>query len=407
MAIIRISGPDAFEGCARLTGTLPPPRRAAVRTIRTLSGAVLDSGLVIAFPEGESFTGQPVVELQLHGSVAVCRATLAALGEIHGFRRAEAGEFTRRALENDRLDLTQVEGLADLIDAETELQREQARRVLTGELSAQVQSWRQDLIAAAALIEATLDFADEDVPVDVIPDVISLVDGVHGEIERQSAGVGAAERIRDGFEVAIMGPPNAGKSTLLNRIAQREVALTSEIAGTTRDVIELRIDLQGLPITLLDTAGLRESVDPLESAGIDLARARAERADLRIWLSLEEDDAPQGADIVLAARDDDGSQGGVSGKTGAGIPELLGRVHDVIEPRIPGAHLATRERHRANMMVAARHLSESLDLLRSGVELELVAEELRRGSTVLGDIIGVVGVEDLLDRIFSSFCIGK
>lgn len=407
VAIIRISGPEAFHGCARLTGPLPPPRRAALRSIRDLSGAVLDSGLVLNFPGGASFTGEPVVELHLHGSVAVVRATLSALAGIPGFRAAEAGEFTRRALENERLDLTQVEGLADLIDAETDLQREQARRVLTGELSSRVQSWRRDLVEAAALIEATLDFSDEEVPVDVRPDVLAILERVERDLGVHSAGADAAERIRDGFEIAIMGPPNAGKSTLLNNIAKRQVALTSEIAGTTRDVIEVRIDLNGFPVTLLDTAGLRETLDPLEAAGIGMARARAREADLRIWLSLAAGDAPEEADIVLPARDDAGSLGGISGRTGAGVSDLLGRVHTVLAGRVPPDRLAVRERHRRGMLAAGSHLGESMKLIRLGQDGELVAEEIRRASEALAEMIGAVGVEDLLDEIFGRFCIGK
>ncbi len=407
VAIIRISGASAFEGCARLTGPMPAPRLASLRTIRDLAGEVLDTGLVLAFPEGASFTGEPVVEFQVHGSVAVVRSILSVLGQIPGFRAADAGEFTRRALENQRLDLTQVEGLADLVDAETDLQRRQAQAVMTGELSNRVQAWRRNLVDAASLLTATLDFADEDVPVDVMPDVQALLEAVADDLKVQLAGAVAAERIRDGFEVAIMGPPNAGKSTLMNAIARRQVALTSSLAGTTRDVLELRIDLQGIPVTLLDTAGLRETTDPLESAGIDLARSRAREADLRIWLSVDKSDVPPDVDLSYVAQDDEGRSSGISGKTGRGVPELLSQIHVILSSRISPDRLAIRDRHRRGMQAAATHLDEAFAMIRANSDIELVAEEVARSAGALAEMIGAVGVEDLLETIFSRFCIGK
>jgi tRNA modification GTPase len=229
-------------------------------------------------------TGEQSAELQLHGSVAIIRSVLMTLSSISELREAEAGEFTRRALENGCLDLTQVEGLADLIESETEAQRRQAMRVLSGAIGDKASKWRTDLIRAAALIEATIDFADEEVPVDVSPEVLELLAGVMLDLEAEISGVRISERIRDGFEVAIVGRPNVGKSTLLNALAGREAAITSEIAGTTRDVIEVRMELAGLPVTLLDTAGLRETDDVVETAGVALAKKRAEQADLRLLM---------------------------------------------------------------------------------------------------------------------------
>ena len=408
VSIIRISGPGALDACRALTGSTPLPRLTALRTIRApANGEILDSGLVIFFESGASFTGEDVVELQLHGSVAVMRAVLGALESLNDLRPAEPGEFTRRALDNQRLDLSQVEGLADLIDAETELQRKQAQDVLSGALSEKVHVWRRKLIEAAALLEATLDFADEEVPVDIGPDVMERVSRVKSDLERELAGYEAAERIRDGFEVAIMGPPNAGKSTLLNAIARRPVALTSEIAGTTRDVLEVRIDLRGLPVTLLDTAGIRETGDPLEAAGIDLAKQRASSADIRVWLDAGDNSVPPDADIVLTARDDDGHLGGISGKTGSGIDDLLGRLGTLLSDRIPQSRLLIRERHRIAMVAARSHLEEASEMLISSGEPELTAESLRRASISLADLIGGIDVDDLLDDIFSRFCIGK
>lgn len=406
VAVVRISGPDAFTGVGTLCA-LPAARRAALRKICDGEGRILDEGLVLLFPEGASFTGEPVVELQLHGSLAVVQAVLRALDKIPGFRPAEAGEFTRRALENQRLDLVQVEGLADLIEAETEAQRLQAQAVLSGALSEKVGQWRADLIEAGALLEVTLDFADEEVPVDVTPDVAARIRSVQASLEREIAGFAAAERVRDGFEVAIMGPPNAGKSTLLNAIAKRPVALTSEIAGTTRDVLEVRIDLGGLPVTLLDTAGIRETQDVLETAGIELARTRARQADLRVWLDTDGSEPGGDMDIVLRAKDDEGTSDGISGRTGSGVSALLERIGSILEERVPENRLAIRERHRSAMIRAAELLRVVGDGLDQGLVPELAAEQLREASGCLAEIVGGIDVEDLLGEIFGRFCIGK
>ncbi|WP_373050624.1 tRNA uridine-5-carboxymethylaminomethyl(34) synthesis GTPase MnmE, partial [Thalassovita aquimarina] len=284
VAVIRVSGPLAHSAGERLAGMLPDPRKAGLRLLRDGQGVRLDEALVLTFPDKSSFTGEAVVELQLHGSVAVVASVLRELGNMDGLRQAEPGEFTRRALENGRLDLAQVEGLADLIEAETEAQRRQALRVLSGDLGNRAEEWRRDLIRAASLLEATIDFADEDIPVDVSPEVNELLDRVIASLSKEIAGVSAAERVRTGFEVAIVGAPNVGKSTLLNALAGRDAAITSEYAGTTRDVIEVRMDLAGLPVTLLDTAGLRETQDKVEEIGIKRARERAGLADLRVFL---------------------------------------------------------------------------------------------------------------------------
>ena len=256
VAIIRISGADAFSGVSKLVGSLQYEKSMALRAVRTPEGDLLDQALVLTFVAGASFTGEDVVELQLHGSPAITQAVLRQLSLLEGFVAAEAGEFTRRALENGCLDLTQVEGLSDLIEAETEAQRIQAIRVFDGALGAKADVWRQRLIRAVSLVEATIDFADEDVPTDVMPEVKELLEAVRKELSLEAAGVEIAERVRDGFEVAIVGAPNVGKSTLLNAIAGRDAAITSEYAGTTRDIIEVKIDLGGLPVTFLDTAGL-------------------------------------------------------------------------------------------------------------------------------------------------------
>ncbi|MCW3781470.1 tRNA uridine-5-carboxymethylaminomethyl(34) synthesis GTPase MnmE [Defluviimonas salinarum] len=414
IAVIRISGPDAWPAVRFLAGSLPPPRRAGLRKLR-LDGEVIDEAMIVTYAAGASFTGEETAELQVHGATATVAAVLKALSERPGLRPADAGEFTRRALENGRLDLAQVEGLADLIEAETEAQRKQALRVLSGAVGARAEGWRRDLIRAAALLEATIDFADEDVPVDVTPEVLALIDAVAEELRREMRGFGAAERVREGFEVAIVGRPNAGKSTLLNALAGRDAAITSEVAGTTRDVIEVRMDLDGLAVTLLDTAGLRETDDHVESIGVERALARARLADLRVFL-VEGEAVPMieplPEDIVVSAKADlsagGGSRMGVSGMTGQGVSELIAAISERLGKRAGSAGLITRERHRLAIERAVGSMESARDEVRNGPDrAELAAENLRHAVRALDSLVGRVDVEDLLDEIFSSFCIGK
>lgn len=411
VAVIRVSGAKAFDAGMALCGTLPASR--GLRLLRDSEGQALDEALVLVFKEGHSFTGEAVVEFQVHGSTAVVEAVLRRLGELDGLRLAEPGEFTRRALENGVLDLAQVEGLADLIDAETEAQRVQALRVLSGALGDKAEGWRRDLIRAAALLEATIDFADEDVPVDVSPEVLSLIDRVSESLSREREGVGIAERIRDGFEVAIVGPPNAGKSTLLNMLAGREAAITSEMAGTTRDVIEVRMDLGGLPVTFLDTAGLRETSDLVEGIGIQRAVARAEAADLRIFLLKDGDKGvglePVGDDLVVSGKADLGASGiAVSGVTGEGVDALVDRIEAVLSGRAAHAGTAIRARHAEAMRRAGEALAQArIEVLGGPERSELAAEELRSAVRALDSLVGRVDVENILDEIFASFCLGK
>ena len=413
VAVIRVSGPLALTAGQTLCRTLPPPRQAALRRL-SWQGEVLDEALVLTFAKGASFTGEDVVELQVHGGPAVVSAVLRALADQPGLRLAEPGEFTRRALENGVLDLAQVEGLADLIDAETEAQRRQAVRVLSGSVGQRVEGWRRDLIRAGALLEATIDFADEEVPVDVSPEVLALIDGLMADLGREAAGVQAAERIRDGFEVAIVGAPNAGKSTLLNQLAGREAAITSDIAGTTRDVIEVRMEIAGLAVTFLDTAGLRETEDRLEKAGIDRALSRAQAADLRLFLmdgSSTPGLMPLADDLVVVGKADTLSGVGglaVSGLTGAGVPELLACIGGILERRVASAGALIRERHRLAVTAAIAALAESrAEVVKEDSRVELAAEHLRRAVRALDALVGRVDVDDLLGEIFASFCIGK
>lgn len=411
VAVVRLSGPLAFSVAEEICGVLPGGR--GLRSLRMADGENLDQALVLVFAKDHSFTGEETVEFHTHGSPAVVKALLSRLGDIDGVRLAEPGEFTRRALENGRLDLSQVEGLADLIEAETEAQRKQAVRVFSGALGKKAAKWRQDLVRAMALLAATIDFADEEVPHDVSSEAVALIEGVRASLERERDGIGAAERIRDGFEVAIVGPPNVGKSTLLNYLAGREAAITSEIAGTTRDVIEVRMDIGGLPVTVLDTAGLRETHDSIEEIGVRRAVERALGADLRVFLTErgepEEGIAPRPGDIVATGKGDLGGKGFlVSGATGLGVEELVARVRGVLADLAMRAGSATRARHLAAIRTALDALeSARIDLSMGADRSEFSADELQRAVWALDVLVGRVDVENVLDEVFSSFCLGK
>ena len=413
VAVVRISGPKAFSAASQLCGSLPAPRQAALRRLRSVAGEVLDEALVLCFSEKASFTGEETVEFQTHGSVAVVNALLAELGTVDGLRLAEPGEFTRRALANGRLDLAQVEGLADLIASETEAQRQQALRLFSGGLGDLAAHWRERLIRASALLTVTIDFADEEVPVDVSPEVLELIAEVQTAMQAQVDGFGAAERIRTGYEVAIIGPPNVGKSTLLNALAGRDAAITSEIAGTTRDVIEVRMELAGLPVTLLDTAGLRETDDTIEKIGVARALERAKAADLRVFLiesnsKPEFDPAPD--DIVIASKADLSGEkfGAVSGKTGAGVAQLVEQIGAKLSSKTAKAGLATRARHKEAMERCLVSLAEASNRVALGPEFtDIASEELRISLEALNMLIGRVDIENVLDEVFSSFCLGK
>ncbi|MDG1103562.1 MAG: tRNA uridine-5-carboxymethylaminomethyl(34) synthesis GTPase MnmE [Ascidiaceihabitans sp.] len=410
VSVIRLSGPDAKKVVAKFVSNLPKDRVAGLRILSDGTGEPLDHALVLCFDGPRSFTGEDVVELHLHGSIAVVQSVLRVLGDSGLARLAEPGEFTRRALENGRMDLAQVEGLADLIESETETQRKQALRVVTGHLGALVEQWRSSLIRAAALIEATIDFVDEDVPVDVTPEVRELLIGVKSDLISEIAGSKVAERIRVGFEVAIVGAPNAGKSTLLNAMAGRDAAITSDIAGTTRDVIEVRMDLMGLPVTILDTAGLRDGQDEIEVIGINRALERARNADLRVFLAGDNEVLPlaQQPDDIRVTPKADITGSGVSGITGQGVSELLNNIQRVLEQRSSQAGLATHERHRIAMQSTLTVLDVVLPLVDLGPEhYDIAAEELRSAIRSLEALVGRIDVENLLDEIFSSFCLGK
>ena len=410
IAVIRVSGPQTFPAVQALAGRLPAPRRAHLTPLTGADG-LIDQGLVLCFPGPASFTGEDVAEFQVHGSPAVVARLLSELGERPGLRLAEAGEFTRRALENGRMHLTEVEALGDLIEAETEAQRRQAITQMAGALSTLAESWRQRLIRASALIEATIDFADEEVPVDVAPEVLSLIEAVLPELRKEIRGFGAAEQIRDGFEVAIVGRPNVGKSTLLNALAGRDAAITSEIAGTTRDVIEVRMDLRGLPVTLLDTAGMRDSDDPVELIGVERAIARATAADLRVFLLDGTGDVPMlvpGPGDICVRGKADMTGVGVSGRTGAGLDDLTDDIGARLSQRAGQAATINRARHLVSVKASLGALeSARFEVTRGADRAEHAAEGLRLAIRALDRLIGRVDVEDVLGEIFARFCIGK
>ena len=438
IGVVRISGPQARAALEALVGRVPESRRAMLATIRDpASGEMIDQALVLFFEGPNSETGEDVVELQLHGGRAVIAATFAALSRMPGLRPAEAGEFTRRGFDNGKLDLTAVEGLADLIHAETEAQRRQAVRQLQGLLGDRAENWRLRLIEAMALAEAGIDFSDEaDVAADVAVRALDAARLLRQEIAALLGEGTRGERLRDGLVVAIAGPPNAGKSTLLNRIARRDVAIVSPHAGTTRDVIEVHLDLGGYPVTLLDTAGIRETDDPVEREGVARARSRAAAADLVLWLTEDEganpdsDAAPDqgsGAELwrLRTKIDRPGEQRGerdarhalgaedspfyeLSAVSGEGIDRLLadltGFARSAFESGEPA--LVTRERQRHLLEQAESALNRAVSEGEAGRE-DTFAEELRVASQALGRLTGRVDVEDILDKIFRDFCIGK
>lgn len=412
VAVIRISGPEAHEIGRKLAGAVPEVGRFSLRDLKDDRGETLDQALVLRFDAPRSFTGEDTVELQIHGSIAVIQAVERAISSTGLARLGEPGEFTKRAMLNGNLDLAQVEGLSDLISAETEAQRKQAQILFSGGLRALSEELRRDLIRATALIEATIDFADEEVPIDVSPEVGDLIRKVQSRVAKELAGFDAAERLRSGFEVAIIGPPNAGKSTLINRIAGREIAITSTIAGTTRDVLEVRVDLSGVPVTFLDTAGLREATDVIERIGVDRARARAADADLRILLTDGTEasgDFDPGLPIDLQYRTKADLTGdGVSGVTGAGIEALLQDVSRLLSERLSGAAVASHDRHRQAFAIANNRLSDARHAFEAGEEgAEILALHLRDAVMTLDSLIGRVDVEAVLGEIFAQFCIGK
>jgi tRNA modification GTPase len=428
VAVVRISGPGAAAALRDLTGVLPPPRHAQHARVRDpQSGEMLDDGIVLYFAAPSSMTGEDVAELQLHGSRAVLGVVFATLGRRHGFRLAEPGEFTKRAFLNGKLDLTAAEAIADLVEAETAAQRRQAMRQLQGEFGRRCEEWRARLIGAQARLEAEIDFPDEGVPAEQWASVRGALAVLRGEIAAELDDDRRGERVRDGVAIAILGPPNAGKSSLMNALARREIAITSHLAGTTRDVIEVALDLGGYPVVLADTAGLRESADIVEEEGVRRARARAASADLKLVVldATRPEEAASVRDVidartfVVANKIDLARPGAAdwadalgagpallcSATTGAGIAALIARLGATVEQSLNAgmAPLVTRARHRQ----ALESCVAALDRFAMAELPELAAEDLRAAARALGRITGQVDVEDMLDALFREFCIGK
>jgi len=437
IAVVRVSGPRAGAALEKLIGRVPAPRQATLARLRDpATGEAIDEALVLWFPAPRSETGEDTAELQLHGGHAVIAGVLDALGRIEGCRPAEAGEFTRRAFENGRLDLTAVEGLADLIAAETPAQRRQAFRQLKGLIGDRAEAWRRALIEAQALVEARIDFSDEaDVPENLLDAALHAAQQLRSEIAAALADGGRGERLRDGLVVAIAGRPNAGTSTLLNRLARREAAIVSPYPGTTRDVIEVHFDLGGYPVTLLDTAGICDSTDPVEQEGVRRARVGAAAADLVLWVidvsaaGMALDDADRSSfksdgwliknkidlavdKLCISCESGSGISSpmtfSISATTGAGTDALVTALTAFAQNYFSATEpaLVTRARHRRALEDTVAALDRALAERGSGRE-ELIAEELRAAATTLGRLTGRVDVEDILDVIFRDFCIGK
>lgn len=417
VAVVRLSGPTCAAILTTLCGRLPPPREARLRCLRDAAGAVIDAALTLWLPGPASFTGEDMAELHLHGGAAVIAATLEALSGL-GASAAAPGDFTRRAFANGRLDLAQVEGLADLLEAETCAQAQLALRQLGGALGRQAEAWRAVLVAALARLEAELDFSDEgDVPGGAMLAIRADIGALAERIGAASAGARSGEIAQRGLAVVLAGPPNAGKSSLLNALAARDVAIVSPEPGTTRDVIEVALDLGGHRVTIADTAGLRADAGDVEALGIARTHARLATADVVLWLQ-PADGAPAGpppappdaALIVIASKADRGGGGTglpVSAHTGAGLAELLARLSALAAERMPraGDVLVTRARQRDALQDAELALRNCL--AGDPAAAELRAEDLRRAAFALGRLVGRIDVEDVLGDIFGRFCIGK
>ncbi|WP_230170081.1 tRNA uridine-5-carboxymethylaminomethyl(34) synthesis GTPase MnmE [Rhizobium sp. CECT 9324] len=423
VAVIRLSGPEALSVVTRMVGDLPQPRTAALRTIRGIDGTVLDRGLVIAFPGPNSFTGEDCVELHLHGGKALVAATLSSLAGFNSCRLAEAGEFSRRAFENGKMDLVEVEGLADLLAADTEMQRRLAIEQSSGHLSALYEGWRERLIFCRSMIEAELDFSDEgDIPGAVSDRVWREVEVLIAELNQALAQLKSGEIIRDGFKVVIAGQPNAGKSSLLNALVNRDVAIVTHFAGTTRDILHCEIDLSGYKVHLYDTAGLRDTDEPVEREGIRRALLSIEDADLVLHLvdlatAAEPPAVIKNAHVLTVGTKADLADIDsatiqtldlvISTSDGSGLSELRSRILTELDARVDVNSLAipSRLRHAQLLTSACGHLLDAMHGI--GLPLEIRAESLRLGSEDLARVTGRIDTETLLGKIFSEFCVGK
>jgi tRNA modification GTPase len=435
VAVVRLSGPAAADAVRALAGPLPRPRMAGLHTLRLpRDGSVLDRALVLWFPAPKSYTGEDAAEFHVHGGHAVVEGLIAALLGL-GLRLAEPGEFTRRAFQNGKLDLAQAEAVGDLVDAETEAQRRQALAQLDGDLSRRHAGWRAALIEALAVLEAAVDFPDEEVPENVADEAAPALARIAAELDAALIDAARGERVRDGFRIALIGAPNAGKSSLLNALIDRDAAIVTATPGTTRDVIEAPLNLAGFRVLIADTAGLRSSADPIEAEGVRRALARAESSALRLWVVdssagdeswREAAGAARAGDICVLNKQDlrpSAAAGaarawamahgmevwGLSLTHGVGLAELKARLTQRVTAALSGAEFpaATQARHRHDLGEARGHLTRALHALSLPVELELAAEDARLAARSLAKVSGRIDPEDVLDRVFARFCIGK
>jgi tRNA modification GTPase len=410
IAIVRISGPGAEAALAALAGALPPARRPVVRALKSpASGEILDRALVFRFPGPATATGEDVAELHLHGGRAVVAAVLGALAAIDGLREAEPGEFTRRAFEHGRIDLSEAEGLADLLEAETESQRRSAFAMAGGALSRKIGIWRKRLLALAARLEAMLDFSDEGEVGESMPEGWSAdLEALAKEMSEMLARPGA-ERLREGIRLVVAGPPNAGKSTIINYLAGREAAIVSALAGTTRDLVEAPTQIAGTPFLLVDTAGLRETGDEVEGIGVRRAQGVIAAADLILWLGALADCPDRARAILVQSKidilpRDPGAEVHVSAKTGEGMAALVALVIERARLMLPReGEIALNARHRQAIGFALAGLVEA----RAGEDFLIAAEGLRQARLALDRVTGGAGVDDMLDALFGRFCVGK
>ncbi len=429
IAVVRISGIHTKKIILSLAdGEIPPPRVATFKKINKINNSeLIDEGILLWFPGPESYTGEDMAEIHVHGSIAVVKSILDQLSKIEDCRLAEPGEFTKIAYQNEKINLLKAESIADLISAETEIQRQQAIKIMSGRSSEKFNSLREQLLKILSNVEAKIDFPEEDLPDDVVENIKNNSEKVRKEIEKILDDQKVGERIREGFKIAIIGPTNAGKSSLLNHLSNRDVAIVSEIAGTTRDVIEAHLNLDGYPVVISDTAGIRESQDEIEKKGIKLALKRAEDADLNIiviepksvdFTGFLNDLVSEKSIIVINKIDLDYKNINqqilkfnpifLSIKNETNLDELIKRIKDKLKNKFVSSNetLITRERHRRSLKACVQHLI-NFEEKNSHEDFDKAAEDLRLATRHLGMIVGKVDVEEILGSIFSDFCIGK
>ena len=419
IAVIRISGPDTLNAlcllCRCNVKSFKKKRTLILKKIYSSDNSLLDEALVVSFEESKSFTNEKMAELHIHGSIIVIKTVMETLSKMPFLRQALPGEFTQRALENNKLNLTQVEGLSDLLQAETEYQQKQALDTYTGKTNKKIIKWKKDVLKILSLIEANIDFYEDVDDTDIIKKVTKSILCLEKDLIKEKKGFKFSESLRSGFFVSIVGKPNSGKSTLINKLAKRNVAITSRISGTTRDIIELRYNLDGIPIVFLDTAGIRKSKNKIEKIGISKSLKKANKSHLRVILSENIEEVlslglkKSSLDIVLRPKGDlKGSEPSISGKTGKGIENLLQQIKEKLYLKKTTSTVINRTRHLERVNVCINYINNIKELVsRDIIELELLANELRGIILNIDGLLGLIDTESMLGEIFSNFCIGK